>query len=77
MKLVGVRTGIYEGNKWARINVIEPFNTIQGCIGDNVLSLKADFNFCSSLLNQPDLMGKEVRLYYDRFGKVQDMELLS
>ena len=77
MKLIGIQTGVYEGNPWARINLTEPLNR-DGCIGDNTISSKANYNYIITHMDDLQLyIGEEVRVIYDRFGKVQSIMLDS
>lgn len=76
LKLIGIKTGEYEGNKYARLIFTEPFEGSQG-IGENAIISKADYNFVYlHVLPQAALyLGQNVVAAYDRFGKCNDLRL--
>lgn len=76
MRLIGVLTGVYEGNMFAKLIFTEPF-TRANCYGDNAVLSKANYNYVAThIVPQVDLyMGKEVIVSYDRFGRVTEVRL--
>lgn len=75
-KLIGIRTGEYEGNKYARLIFTEPFDESQG-LGENAVISKADYNFVllHVLPQAAKYLGQNVIASYDRFGKCNDLRL--
>lgn len=76
MKLIGVATGVYEGNNYAKVIFTEPFNSGRG-LGQNAIISKADYHFVQfKLMPQINLfLGSDVIASYDRFGKCNDIRL--
>lgn len=75
MKLIGIVTGNYEGNMYAKLITTESFTGRDGCYGDNAVISKANYNFvvCEIIPNKDILLGEDVTLYYDRFGRVTNL----
>lgn len=77
MKLVGLVTGEYEGNRYAKMIFTEKMERA-GCYGINAVISKANFQYVvTEILPMWDQYeGQEVRAYYDRFGKVSEISLI-
>lgn len=77
MKLIGIITGEYEGNSYAKLITTETFEGRAGCYGENAVISKAQFFLVQNevLPNREIYLGCDVVLYYDRFGKVCDIKL--
>lgn len=77
MKLIGLVTGEYEGNRYAKMIFTEEMERA-GCYGTNAVISKANFQYVvTEILPMWDqYVGKEVRVYYDRFGKVSEISLI-
>lgn len=76
MKLIGIATGVYEGNNYAKLIFTEPFNTGRG-FGENAIISRADYNYVMlEVVPQAALLlGQPVRASYDRFGKCNSVVL--
>lgn len=76
MKLIGAVVGEYNGNKYSKLVFLEPMYKA-GTYGTNAVVSKAQYNYVISeiipLWEQYE--GQEVRVYYDRFGKVSEISL--
>lgn len=79
MKLIGVVTGEFQGNKWAKVVLTEPMPVRAGAVGLNSIVSKAHYDYiCNEILPCFDLFAnQEVRVFYDRFGKIQEIVLAS
>ena len=79
MVLIGIITGEYEGNSYAKLIAVEEFEGRAGCYGRNAVISKAQYKLVKDeILPNKDLyLGSEVQLYYDRFGKVCNIALLN
>ena len=77
MKLIGIVTGEYEGNRYAKMIFEEPMER-DGCYGINAVISKTNFQYVvTEILPLWDQYnGQEVRVYYDRFGKVSEISLI-
>lgn len=76
MKLVGISTGTYEGNNYAKLIFTERFQQGRG-IGENAIISKANYDFVMlEVMPQAALyLGKEVKAFYDRFGRCNSLAL--
>lgn len=76
MKLIGIVTGTYEGNNYAKLIFTEALAPGKG-LGENAVISKANYDFVMlEVMPQAALyLGQDVRAYYDRFGKCNGLQL--
>lgn len=76
MKLIGIVTGTYEGNNYAKLIFTEGIQTGKG-LGENAIISKASYDFVMlEVMPQAALyLGQEVKAFYDRFGKCNALAL--
>lgn len=76
MVLIGVISGEYQGNKYYRLIFTEKLDRA-GCYGDNAISSRCTRDCFEKARSDIDLfLGNKVIANYDRFGKVQDINLM-
>lgn len=76
MKLIGVRLGEYEGNKYARLITTEPMKIESGSRGDNAVVSKIEYALALDIVQDWELYrDQSVTLLYDRYGRVTSVNL--
>ena len=76
MKIIGVLLGEYEGNKYAKCIFTERL-TRGGSVGDNAIISKASYQVGLDIASDwSSYENKNVSVFYDRFGRVQGVELV-
>ena len=76
MKLIGIVTGTYEGNNYAKLIFTEPLAPGKG-LGENAVISKASYDYVMlEVMPQAALyLGHDVRAFYDRFGKCNGLAI--
>lgn len=76
MKLVGVTTGIYQGNNYAKMFFTEPIPRDKG-FGEYAIADRANYNYVyyDVLPNLSTYLGHNVKVYYDRYNKISQIVL--
>lgn len=75
MKLIGIFKGTYEGHDYAKVIALEPMNRVDG-FGTNAVVSKLNLDEYERLRREWDLWAdQEVYLVYNRFGRVDRVEL--
>lgn len=76
MKLIGLIQGVYEGNRYARLITTEDVPFREGCRGLTSVISKCNPDLGKKIFEDWDLYNnQDVVLGYDRFGKVQSINL--
>lgn len=77
IKIIGVITGVYEGNNYAKVILTEPI-TKAASAGLNAVVSKCNYLLALRLVEEWDLyQNQDVKVNYDRFGKIQDLDLIG
>lgn len=77
MKLIGIRLGEYEGNKYAKLITSEDFAPDSGSRGSNAVISKIVYDVALDICKDWELYrDQEVKLYYDRFERVVEVRLV-
>ena len=78
MELIGILTGEYQGQRYAKVICTETFEGRAGCYGTNAVISKAKYDYVKSeIIPQIDLyIGSKVRLFYDQYGKVIEIKIV-
>lgn len=77
MKLIGVKLGEYEGNKYAKLITIEPARHPEtGSRGYEAVISKMSYDLAREIVADWDLYAEQdVILSYDRFGRVTSINV--
>ena len=77
MKLIGVKLGEYEGNKYAKLITIEPSRHPEsGSRGYEAVISKMSYDLAREIVADWDLYAdQDVILSYDRFGRVTSINV--
>lgn len=75
MVIIGAVSGVYEGNRWAKLNFTESVEPGRG-FGLNVVSSKVVYSVYEQIKNEWEIWdGQKVNVYYDRFGRINRIDL--
>lgn len=75
MKLIGIFKGTYEGHDYAKVIALEPMNRVDGA-GTNAVVSKLNVDEYHRIKKDWELyQDQEVYLVYNRFGRVDRIEL--
>lgn len=77
MKLIGIKLGEYEGNKYAKLITIEPARHPEsGSRGYEAVISKMSYDLALEILPEWELYADQnVILSYDRFGRVTSINV--
>lgn len=76
MKIIGVITGEYNGNKYGKLITTEPLNK-SGSAGINAVISKCQYQLALDLVRDWALYeGQDCIINYDRYGKVQAVQVM-
>lgn len=77
IKIIGVITGVYEGNNYAKVILTEPV-TKTASVGLNAIVSKCNYLLALHLIEDWELYNdQDVEVNYDRFGKIQTLHLIG